>query len=718
MLKKTGINYVPMLFQWKLYKKNTNTIMIFSVDNNLEQTSVQFVKGVGPQRARLLKKLNIFSIADLLYHFPHRHEDRRHFLPISKVMVNEVQSVRAKVITGGVRYTRRGPSVLEVIIGDKTGNVSALWFNQPYLKDKFVCGAEVILYGKVEFKKDRLQIINPEYEFIEDTSPQEQIHTGRIVPVYPLTSQISQRQLRTIIKNVLDLHSGSVLEVLPPDLQHRLNLVAVKQALRNIHFPENGESYRQARDRLIFDEFFLLEIVNAYRKNRIKTRFIGIAHKKPPELDSFFSGLLSFRLTRSQEEVINEIQKDMMSSYPMYRLLQGDVGCGKTVVALYAALLSVLNGYQTAFMVPTEILAEQHFNSISCMLKDKPCKIVLVKGGLRQTAKAKIYKEIEEGNADIVIGTHALIQEGVKFKKLGLCVIDEQHKFGVLQRKALTEKGQNPDILVMTATPIPRTLSMVLYSDMDVSVIKELPLGRKPITTWCISEKKRIDAYYFIKKEITGGEKQAYIVYPIVEQSEKLDLRDATRMYELLKKEVFKELTVGLVHGKLPSKQKEEIMRDFKSGKINILVSTIVIEVGIDVPNASVMLIEHAERFGLAQLHQLRGRIGRGEFKSCCILVSNVKSMDANLRMSAMVKHQSGFDIAEKDLQIRGPGEFFGIRQHGFPEFKIADPLRDIKVLEAAKKEAFALIDKDPVMEEASHKFLRAHVEAKLKFEE
>jgi ATP-dependent DNA helicase RecG len=688
--------------------------MILSQD--VFKKSVQFVKKVGPKRAKIFKKLDISTIADLIYHFPRRYEDRRHLLPISKLKINQYQTLEGKIITTGLRYTRKGPAIFEAVVGDETGNLLAIWFNQPYLKDKFSIGDKVILYGKVEAKKGRLVIVNPEYELMDEVQFKDSIHTGRIVPIYPLTSGISQRQLRTVIKGAIDLYAYEVPEILPSDLRHRLKLVHISAALKNIHFPKNEDFYLKARKRLVFDEFFLIEVINAYTKKKIKNRLRGIKHRNKRQIDKLFSSLVPFELTPSQKKVIEEIKEDMIRPKPMYRLLQGDVGSGKTIIAFYAVLLSILNGYQTAFMVPTEILAEQHFFLFKKMLSKLPYKAILVKGKIPDRERTKIYKEIQEKKVDVIIGTHALIQQGIKFKKLSLCIIDEQHKFGVLQRKALKEKGINPDILVMTATPIPRTLSMVLYSDMDLSVIKELPPGRKPITTWWVTERKRIDAYNFIKKEIQDKGKQAYIVYPIIEKSQSLDLRDATRMYKHLKDDIFKEFKVGLIHGRLSSRQKESIMRDFKAGKINILISTIVIEVGIDIANASIMLIEHAERFGLAQLHQLRGRVGRGDFKSYCILVSDTKTQDAKSRLNAMIKCQDGFEIAERDLKIRGPGEVFGVRQHGFPEFKIADLERDLKILELAKKEAFSLIDSDPLLNWPQHRQLHKHIKVNFNF--
>lgn len=678
------------------------------------EKSVQFIKGVGPRKAKILNKLGILSVNDLLYHFPYRYEDRRNLAKINGLKIGQIQTIHVRIVSSGLHYTRKGPVIFEAAAADETGNITLVWFNQPYLKDKIKAGEEIILYGKIDVKSGHLQIVNPEYEIITDENGCTSIHTARIVPIYPLTAYLKQRSLRTIINTVINLYAPDFFEFLPLNLRHRLNLIHIADALKNIHFPENETLLEKAKGRLIFDEFFMLELISAVRKNRIKNGLAGIQHKENPLVDKIFFDIVPFKLTPSQSRVIEEIKSDMLSPKPMYRIIQGDVGSGKTIVAVYAMLLSVLNGYQSALMVPTEILAEQHYALLKKMFSKYPLKVVLLKGGLTNKEKEKIYRQIEKEKADIVIGTHALIQEGIKFKRLGLSVIDEQHKFGVLQRKTLKEKGINPDVLVMTATPIPRTLTMILYSDMDLSIISELPPGRKPVTTWWVSGKKRIDAYNFIKREILGEKKQAYIVYPIIEQSEKLDLLDAVRMYEYLKEDVFKNFKVGLIHGRMKGKEKDLIMQSFKNRDMDILVSTIVIEVGIDIPSASIILIEHAERFGLAQLHQLRGRVGRGEFKSYCILVSDAGGKDALRRMNAMIKCNDGFEIAEKDLKIRGPGEIFGIKQHGFPEFKIADPVRDIEILKIAKKEAFNLVEQDSLLQHPENSLL--HEEIRLKF--
>jgi len=671
------------------------------------EKSVQFIKGVGPKKAKIFKKLDVLTLRDLLYYFPHRYEDRGNFSSINKLKIGQIQAIKVSIKTSGLRFAGRRLAIFELAASDETGSLMAVWFNQPYLKDKLTAGSEVILYGKVDIKKGRLTMISPEYEVIAASGVENSIHAGRIVPVYSLTFQMNQRYIRATIKSVVDLHAANVFEALPQGMRTRLKLPHISTALKNIHFPKNEDFYSKAKRRLIFDEFFLIEIANAYRKKKINESLRGIKHGKKRELDESFSKIAPFELTVEQKKAICEIQGDMMSKKPMYRILHGEVGSGKTIVALYAILLSISNGHQAALMVPTEILAEQHFSLFKTVFSGRfPYKVALMRGGMRAFEKKQLYQDIKDKKIDLVIGTHAIIQKGIKFKKLSLCVIDEQHKFGVLQRKALKEKGVNSDILVMTATPIPRTLSMVLYSDMDISVIRQLPAGRKLATTWWVSEKKRMDAYAFIRKEINGVKKQAYIVYPIIEESEKLDLRDAVRMYKYLKKDVFSEFRVGIIHGRLEREEKERVMREFKDKKIDILVSTVLIEAGIDMPDASIMLIEHAERFGLAQLHQLRGRVGRGNFKAYCILVSNAKTDEAKLRMNALVKCRDGFELAEKDLKIRGPGEFFGVKQHGFDEFKIACPQKDVNILKLAQKEAFALIDEDPLLTLPRHKQL------------
>lgn len=676
-----------------------------STRQSLSDIPVRYVKGVGPQRAELLKRLEVETVEDLLYYFPRRYEDRSKFNPISKAKVGEYQTIKGEILTMGVYRSGRPPlfskgrgkglTIFQLAVGDESGTIYATWFNQPYMKKWFRVGDKIILYGKAERYK-KLQINTPEFEIIKDEAD-ETIHTGRIVPIYPATEGLSQRALRSIIKYVLDEYLESVEEYVPVDVRARNRLLDLKAALSNIHFPESESLREKACERMVFDEFFVLQLGLALRKSRIKQAEGAIAHKIEGELSELFKALLPFKLTEAQKKAIVDIEKDMASPKPMNRLLEGDVGSGKTVVAAYALVLTVQNGYQGALMVPTEILAEQHFLNLNRLLGPLDLSVVLLTNAISDDMRKRAYDMIEDGSANIVIGTHSLIQEDVKFKNLGLVVIDEQHKFGVDQRARLKEKGLNPDILFMTATPIPRTLAMTLYGDLDLSILYEVPEGKIPPRAYWVGEERRQGIYKFIAQEVAAG-CQAYIVYPVIKKGGAENLKAATEMFDKFKDEVFAQFNVGLIHGKLDGEEIERAMNDFRSGKIQILVSTTVIEVGIDNPNVSVMLIENPERFGLSQLHQLRGRIGRGGQKSYCILLSDTESEEAKRRLKALISTTSGFRIAEEDLEIRGPGEFFGTRQHGLPELRYADLVSDIKQLQAARREAFNLVQADPAL--------------------
>jgi len=667
------------------------------------RVSARFVKGVGPTRLSILNKLGIETIEDLLYCFPRRYEDRSKIKKVGEIRPGNFETIRVKVLTFGDRTTKKGMNIFQLAVGDSTGVLHATWFNQPYMKDKFKIGQELILYGKVE-RYNYLQINNPEYEILTGTR-EDMVHMGRIVPIYPLTANLNQRWFRNIMKFTVDNYVDGVVEILPFDIRKRNSLMILKEAIRNIHFPVSELVYKKAKERVIFDEFLILQAGIALKRARVKIDLNGYSHSLDGDLLEKFKDSLPFEFTKSQSRVVKEIEEDMKSPKPMNRLLQGDVGSGKTIVALHALILTVQNGYQGALMVPTEILAEQHCRNIKELVKDLGINVVMLAGDLKEEEKRRRRQMIEMGEANIVIGTHALIQEGVNFKKLGLAVIDEQHKFGVMQRAILKSKSINPHILVMTATPIPRTLALTLYGDLDVSIIDELPPGRGEIKTLYFEEKNREKAYKIAEDEIRIG-RQAYVVYPIIDESEKTDLRAAKKMHKDLS-ERFPDLRAGLLHGRMKSREKEAVMHDFKDKKIDILVSTIVIEVGIDISNASTMIIEHAERFGLSQLHQLRGRIGRAMHVSYCILVSEPKSDEAKLRINAMLKTNDGFKIAEEDLEIRGPGEFFGTRQHGLPELKIANIVRDRAILEIVKKEADALIKKDRFLRLPENRLIR-----------
>jgi ATP-dependent DNA helicase RecG len=653
--------------------------------------SIQYIKGVGPKRAQSLGKLGIHTVKDLLYCFPRTYQDRSRVEKISNLTDGTTAMVKGIVINIKSFRTRGWKSIFEASIGDGTSMLQVKWFNRPYQSEIFQVDDHVFLYGKVSLYKQSLQMVNPEYEIAsEEDGPGKSVG---ILPIYPLTEEMKQVSFRKLVQTVVDKYYHKVEEIFTDDIIRKHKFVPVTIAIKNIHFPDSMDSLEESKRRLKYEEFFLFETAMALRKRGIK-EVSGYKYRIGKNVENHIFELFPFELTKSQQKVISEIHEDMCSKRPMNRLLQGDVGSGKTAVAVYALLAAVANGFQTAFMAPTEILAEQHYRTLSVLLEKAEVKILLFTGG----AKAKIRKEnierIKQGEIDLVIGTHALIQQDVEFKKLGLIVIDEQHKFGVMQRTRLRQKGHKhqPDVLVMTATPIPRSLSLTVFGDLDISTIDELPPGRTPVETYRVPAKKENDAYAFIRKEIEKG-RQAFVVYPLVDESEKLDLKSATVEAERLRDEVFTGLNVGLLHGQLKPELKDLIMTDFINHKYDILVSTIVIEVGIDVPNATVMAIEHAERFGLAQLHQLRGRIGRSSHQSYCLLFGIQKSAESRQRIKTMLETNDGFKIAEEDLKLRGPGEFFGTRQHGLPEFKIGDIINDYAILKLARDDAFKLVN-------------------------
>lgn len=662
---------------------------------------IRYVKGIGPKRAGLLKRLGIETLEDALYYLPKRYEDRRSFKKISELSTSGPVTILGEVIDFGIRVTpRKGMKIFELAVQDGTGVIIGKWFNQPFMQKVFKIGQKVIITGIVMRSRYSYgwEIENPEYEIIEDED-KDLVHTGRIVPIYRATEGLSPRHLRSIMKGIIDQYSPQVPEIIPEDILTRYNLPSLPEAIKEAHFPDSTdiETLNQERgmayQRLIFDELFLLELGLALRKEKGAIER-GISFKTDSILVSRMREKLPFKLTNAQERVFKDIKADMALPYPMNRLLQGDVGSGKTVIALQAMLIAVENGYQAALMAPTEILSEQHFINIHRTIEELGLKVSLLTKSLKGREKNETLKRIANGEIDLVVGTHALIQEGVRFKALGLAVIDEQHRFGVIQRATIRKKGINPDILVMTATPIPRTLSLTLYGDLDISVIDELPPERKPIETRLFNESMRSRVYLKLEEEIKKG-RQCYVVYPLIEESEKMDLKAATDMFERLKK-VFPHRSIALIHGRIKPREREEIMNSFKGGNIDILVSTTVIEVGVDVPNATVMVVEHAERFGLAQLHQLRGRVGRGGSQSYCFLItSNRLSEEARKRLQALVRTNDGFRIAEEDLAIRGPGEFFGTRQSGLPDLKVANIIRDSKTIELARKEAFRLSKED-----------------------
>lgn len=660
--------------------------------------SAQYIKGVGPVRFEVLNRLGIYTVGDLINYFPRRYEDRRKFMSISKLKIGEYATVKAQVLRFNLHRSRRGLSMFKVAVGDDTGVLEVIWFNQPFMKRYFKIGQEIILYGKTERFRS-LQMSSPEFEFI--STDDSSLHIGRITPIYHLTSKINQRYLRTIISRVEKDCSLHFVDPLPYKLRNKLGLLPLPLALRYIHFPNDFDGRDAAYRRLVFEEFFLLQAIIALKKKKGVEKQ-GIVHKKEGRLIERFVKKLPFELTKGQNKAIKDIERDMCSELPMNRLLQGDVGSGKTIVATHALVLSVQSGHQAVLMAPTEILAEQHYLYLSKLLMPLNINVGIAIGSMSKPAKLNTLDEIASGKIDIVVGTHALIYEKIKLDNLGLVVIDEQHKFGLAQRSLLRKKGEIPDYLIMTATPIPRTLAMTVYGDMEISTIRELPKGRLPISTFWVKENAVCDVYKFIREEVDKG-RQAYIVYPLIKESKTSEMKAAAFMHRELKAREFQNYKVGLIHGQLRAHEKEKLMRSFKQRKIDILISTTVIEVGIDIANASVMVIEHAERFGLSQLHQLRGRIGRGEHQSWCILVAEPKTEQARKRIDAMLNIADGFRLAQEDLDIRGPGRFFGPSQHGLPELKIGNILKDMQLMELAREEAFALVDRDPHLQNTQH---------------
>lgn len=670
----------------------------------LNSIDIRFVKGVGEKRAALLKEHGIRNLEDLIYLFPRRYLDRTTVKPLAQVQDGEETTILGKIIR--VEEIRGKKPRFIATVSDGQGLIQCIWFKSLHIwRRAFKVGDSFAFFGKVTYFRG-LQMVHPEYDRIDTDGNWNTINTGTIVPIYPSSEKLrlagmQSRTLRRLIQNSLELYNELIKESLPDEIVHKHKLMPLKPALDNIHSPRSLRELEMARQRLKFDEFFYLELILALRRQNMHHHSQGIAFADIGDKTRQLIENLPFELTTAQKRVCREIWEDMHSPVAMNRLVQGDVGSGKTIVALIAMLMAIENGYQAAMMAPTEILAEQHFRNINALLEQIGVRTVLLLGGQPKKLREQYLGEIKTGVAEVVVGTHALIQETVKFNKLGVAIVDEQHRFGVVQRGALQKKGDIPDVLVMTATPIPRTLSMTLYGDLDVSIIDELPAGRKPIRTVWRPSKKRKDIYQYIRDELVQGA-QAYIVFPLVEKSEKIDLRAATEFYERVKKGFFDQFKIGLLHGRMKSTEKDAIMQQFKDGSIRLLVSTTVIEVGVDVPNATIMAIEHAERFGLTQLHQLRGRVGRGEKESICILIAETPlSTEARKRINTMCETNDGFKIAEVDLELRGPGEFLGTRQSGLPEFKIADIVADAEVLEDARKEAFRVADDDLLLKKA-----------------
>jgi ATP-dependent DNA helicase RecG len=678
-------------------------------------TSVQFVKGIGPRLAEALADKGIQTVDDLVHYLPFRYEDRLNPRSIAELRPGEMATVIAEVRNSGLFRTRRMP-IFQLIVGSPgvpRPKLKCLWFHGSYLRDKFQPGQLLALYGKVELDRGELQIIQPQFEILGETEDAADeavlasLEIGRIVPIYESAMQgrLTSRWFRRIIRQALDNLTPDFPEAIPAAVRGRMGLIGPREALLKVHWPDAGESFaalQSARTpahlRLIFEELFFIELGLELkrRKQRAQT---GIAFRLDDGVRSAIKRILPFHPTGAQKKVLAEIAKDMAQAHPMRRLLQGDVGSGKTIVALEAAIIAMENGYQVALMAPTEILATQHYLSARRILEPAGYRVVLLTGSLEDDRKRNTRRHIAQGSAQLVIGTHALIEQKVEFAKLGLVVVDEQHRFGVMQRFKLMKKAgedatstPEPDVLVMTATPIPRTLALTLYGDLDISVLDELPPGRTPIVTRRVGDERAGEVWDFVRKQLAAGH-QAYVVYPVIEENEETELKAAIKMHRELSKKVFPDVRVALLHGRMEADEKDHVMQQFQGGEIKLLVSTTVIEVGVDVANATVMVVEHAERFGLAQLHQLRGRIGRGASRSYCILMTGGKvSEEGERRLDAMVRTNDGFEIAELDLELRGPGEFFGTRQAGMPSFRVANLIRDQELLEAAKSEARAVL--------------------------
>jgi ATP-dependent DNA helicase RecG len=689
------------------------------------QSPLQYLKGVGPRRAADLQRVGLHTVEDLLYRFPTRYEDRGSFKTIASLRPGAAASVVGDVISCGVRPTRRPRfKIFEMLVRDRTGALRAVWFNQPFLNDVFHPHQRVILFGRLELTTHGLQMQNPQYEIIRqeggaDETPaaeaaeEDTLHTGRIVPIYEKTGTLTTKMQRVLVHHALATLPAALPDPLPIEVRSRQHLTDRRAALADVHYPPAGSSLEdlngfrsEAHRRLIFEEFFLFQLGLVLRKRRSE------AERKPrsviitDEVRESARRVLPFRLTGDQKKVIAEIVEDMKRPQPMNRLLQGDVGSGKTIVALMAALVAMENSFQVAFMAPTEILAEQHYITIRRLLESSRFRMALLTGATPPKKRREVQAELAAGSVHLVVGTHALVEDPVSFHELGLVIIDEQHRFGVMQRAALRAKGLHPDVLVMTATPIPRTLALTTYGDLDVSVMREMPPGRHPIKTIAKPESRREEIYDFVRQQLDAG-RQAYVIYPLVEESAKVDLRAATEMADHLAQDVFPQYRVALLHGRMKQDAKERVMQSFARGEVQILVSTTVVEVGVDVPNASTMLVEHAERFGLSQLHQLRGRVGRGPYQSYCILLYQAPLTDQGReRLKALTDTTDGFVIAERDLQLRGPGDFFGTRQSGMPTLRVGDLLRDHALMEEARREAAAALD-DPHHAETLAAFVR-----------
>ena len=667
---------------------------------------VKYIKGVGPARVELLNKLGIFTLKDLITYYPRTYEDRNKPKYICECEEGEEALIEAIVCSSITNVRLKGKTMQRLIVRDETGSATITWFNQTYLKSKFKVGDKYKFFGKVSKKGGKVMFNSPVFDVEEKTQ-----NTGRIIPIYPLTYNLSQNNLRKMIEATMEEVYGKLQETLPQYLLKEYNLENINDATKHIHFPDEFKDFKIARNRLVFEELLSVQLALLELKNSYMNEEQGIKFSKQVKMSEVIN-TLPFKLTKAQLRVLEEIDNNMESEKSMNRLLQGDVGSGKTVIAMCAAYKAVKSGYQAAIMAPTAILATQHLENFKGILEKLDIKCELLISGITKKKKENILERLKNGDIDILIGTHAIIEENVVFKNLGLVVTDEQHRFGVKQRTKIAEKGKNPDVLVMTATPIPRTLALILYGDLDISIIDELPPNRKKVETFAVGKNMTDRVNNFIRKQIQEG-RQAYIVCPLVEENEEMDLKSVEKLFETYSKEIFPEYRVEYIHGKMRSKDKDSIMERFKNKEIDILISTTVIEVGVDVPNSNIMVIENAERFGLAQLHQLRGRVGRGEYQSYCILKFEGKSENVRKRMKVMCETNDGFVISEKDLELRGAGDFFGTMQHGLPEFKIANLFEDIETLRMVQSVAMKILSEDPKLEKDENKLLKELIKEK-----
>ena len=667
---------------------------------------VKYVKTVGPNRVKLLNKLNIYTLKDLITYFPRDYEDRSKPKNLCECVDGEEVLIEA-MATGRINEMHKGKmTISRLVVKDQTGTCFITWFNQGYLRDKFQAGRMYRFFGKISNKNGRFEMNSPVYDEIDKSK-----NTGRIIPIYPLTYELKQNTLRKIMENGLAEVKGMLPETLPEYIMKENNLWDINNTIERIHFPVELSDFNKARERLVFEELLTMQLALLKLKNNYEQNTNGIQFDKNIKMSDVINEL-PFKLTKAQLRVLDEIDTDMESNKSMNRLLQGDVGSGKTVVAMIAAYKAVKSGYQAAIMAPTAILASQHLESFKGILDKFGIRCELLISSITKKKKEEILHKLQEGEIDILIGTHAILEENVVFKKLGLVVTDEQHRFGVKQRGKIAAKGERPDVIAMSATPIPRTLALILYGDLDISIIDELPPNRKKIETYAVRKNMEERVNAFIRKQINEG-RQAYIVCPLVEENEEMDLKSVIELAEKYKKETFSEYKVEYLHGKMKAKEKDEIMQRFKDGEIKILIATTVIEVGVNVPNASIMVVENAERFGLAQLHQLRGRVGRGEYQSYCILKYEGNGETVRQRMKVMCDTNDGFIISEKDLELRGSGDFFGTEQHGLPEFKIANLFEDIGILKKAQKIAINIMEDDPLLEKEKNKKLNELVKDK-----